>query len=120
MVPPGLNKSMLLTKVVCRNLPQVTVCLLGKFKGETDSDHHLIAIANDAILDLQPQWWFEKLVDVYVLDGREHGPAFATPDRRLVLSMDYDALFRRYLVQVQEDRNLISEDQEVETRYLTN
>ena len=28
VVPPNLNKSTLLTKEVCRNLPHVTVCLL--------------------------------------------------------------------------------------------
>ncbi len=54
------------------------------------------------------------------LEGREHGPAFATPDGRLALSMDYDALFMRYLIQAQEDTNLILEDQGVETWYLTN
>jgi len=33
-----LNKSTLLTQEVCRNLPHVTLCLLGKFKGETGID----------------------------------------------------------------------------------
>jgi hypothetical protein len=32
-VPPGLNKSMLLSEETCKKLPHVTVCLLGKFKG---------------------------------------------------------------------------------------
>jgi hypothetical protein len=45
---------------------------------------------------------------------------FATLNGRLALSMDYDALFRRYLLQIQEDTKLIPEDQEVETRYSTN
>jgi hypothetical protein len=111
---------MLLTKEVSRNLLHVTVCLLGKFKGETGTNHHLIAIANGTILGLQPQWWIKKLVDVCASKGREHGPAFATPDGRLALSMDYDALFRRYLVRIQEDMNLIPEDQEMKTRYSMN
>ncbi len=34
-VPFPLDKSTLLTEEMCRNLPHVTVCLLGKFKGET-------------------------------------------------------------------------------------
>ncbi len=47
VVPVALNKSTLLTEEGCRNLPHVTLCLLGKFKGETGIDHHLIALANE-------------------------------------------------------------------------
>ncbi len=49
------------------------------------------------------------------LDGREQGPAFAMPDGRLALLVDYVAMFRRYLVRVQEDTSLIPEDQDVES-----
>ena len=59
-------------------------------------------------------------MEVCTLEGREHGPAFSTPDRRLALSADYDALFRKYLLCVQEETNLIPDDQEVESRYSTN
>ncbi len=34
-VPVGINKSTILTEEVCRKLPHITICLLGKFKGET-------------------------------------------------------------------------------------
>ncbi len=34
VVSPGLNKSILLTEEACKNLPHMTVCRLGKFKGE--------------------------------------------------------------------------------------
>ena len=34
----GLNKSLVLTEEVCLKLPHVTICLLGKFKGETGVD----------------------------------------------------------------------------------
>ena len=45
IVPTVLNKSTLLTEEVCRNLPHVILCLLGKFKGKTRIDHHLIILA---------------------------------------------------------------------------
>ncbi len=45
IVPAVLNKSTLLTEEVCRNLPHVMLCLLGKFKGKTRIDHHLITLA---------------------------------------------------------------------------
>ena len=41
-IPVGLNKSTVPTEEVCLNLPHVTICLLGKFKGETGVDHYLI------------------------------------------------------------------------------
>ena len=97
-----LNKSTFLTKEACRNLPHVTVCLLGKFKGETGIDHHLITLANKTVLGLQPRWWIEKLVLVCEQEGRVNGPAFATLDRELTLSVNYDSMFQRYLLPVQE------------------
>ena len=120
VVPAALNKSTLLTEEVCKNLPHVTLCLLGKFKGETGIDHHLITLANETVSGLQPRWWLEKLVLVCEREGIVNGPAFATPDRELALSVDYDSMFQRYLLRVQEETNLISEDQDVESRYSTN
>jgi hypothetical protein len=74
-VPPGLNKSTLLTEEACKKLPHITVCLLGKFKGETGSNHHLIALANEAVSGLEPQRWIKKLITVCESEGREQGPA---------------------------------------------
>ncbi len=42
------------------------------------------------------------------------------PDGWLALLVDYDAMFQRYLVRVQEDISLITEDQDVELQYSTN
>ena len=53
VIPPGLSKSSLLTEEMCRDLPHVTTCLLGKFKGESGTNHHLISIANDTISGLK-------------------------------------------------------------------
>ncbi len=105
-VPAVLNKSTLLTEEVCRNLPHVTLCLLGKFKGESRIDHHLITLANETVLGLQPCRWIEKLVLVCEQEGRVNGPAFATPDGELALSVDYDSMFQRYLLRVQRKQAL--------------
>jgi hypothetical protein len=53
-VPLGLDKSTILTEEMCSNLPHVTICLLGKFKGETGTNHHMIAVANSTVLGLEP------------------------------------------------------------------
>ena len=42
----GIDKNTLLSEEVCRNLPHVTICLLGKFRGETGVGQHLITVAN--------------------------------------------------------------------------
>ncbi len=36
------------------------------------------------------------------------------------MSVDYDSMFQRYLLRVQEETNLIPEDQDVEFHYSTN
>ncbi len=69
VVPLGLDKSTILTKEMCRNLPHVTICFLGKFKGETGTDHHMIVVANTTVLGLEPRWWVKKLVGVCQLGG---------------------------------------------------
>ncbi len=120
MVPLGLDKSTILTKEMCRNLPHVTICVLGKFKGEMGTDHHMIAVANTTALGLKPWWWVEKLVVVCQSEGRIHGPAFPTPDGKLAMSVDYDSMFRQYLRLVQETTDLIPEDQEVDSQFSTN
>ncbi len=101
---------------MCRDLPHVMVCLLGKFKGEIGVDHHLIIIASETISGLRPRWWLEKLVDVCESEGRSIGPAFASADGRLLTSLlDYNALFRKYLARVQDKTSLIPGDLDVDS-----
>ena len=118
-VPAGLNQNSVLTEEMCRDLPHVTVCLLGKFKGEIGVDHHLIIVASETISGLRPRWWLEKLVDVCESEGRYSGPAFASADGQLASSLDYNALFRRYLARVQDETSLIPGDQDVDSHFST-
>ncbi len=119
VMPLGLNKGTVLTEESCRKLPHVTICLLGKFRGETGVDHHLIALANETSLGLRPRWWMEKLVEVCKYEGRCDGPAFASADGLLALSPDYDAVFRKYLKIVQEETDLIPRDHDRDLFYST-
>jgi hypothetical protein len=74
-VPISLNQSSMLTEEMCRDLPHVMVCLLGKFKREIGMDHHLIIVASKTVSGLRPRWWLENLVDVCESEGRCFGPA---------------------------------------------
>jgi hypothetical protein len=78
---------------MCGSTP-VTICLLGKFKGETGVDHHFITIANKTSSGLKQRWWIEQLVKVCKREGRrKEGPAFASPNGMLASLLDYDAMF---------------------------
>ena len=119
VIPARIDKSTVLSEEECKNLPHVTICLLGKFKGETGVDHHLIMVANETSSGLRPRWWVEKLVEVGQSEGRTHGPAFALPEGILASSTDYNALFWKYLHVVQEETELIPRDQDVDALYST-
>ena len=119
MVPAGLSKTTILTEEDCLSLPHVTICLLGKFKGETGVDHHLITVANKTSSGLQARWWVEKLLEVCEYKGRFDGPAFASPNGQLASSPDYDAVFRKYLKLVQEETDLVPLDHDVDALYST-
>ena len=119
VIPARIDKSTVLSEEECKNIPHVTLCLLEKFKGETGVDHHLITVANETSSGLHPRWWVEKLVEVGQSEGRTHGPAFASPEGILASSTDYDALFRKYLLVVQEETKLIPRDQGVDALYST-
>jgi hypothetical protein len=114
-IPVGLNRSTVLTEEVCLQLPHVTICLLGKFKGKTGVDHHLITVANETSSGLCPRWGMEKLITVCKYKRRFDGLAFATPGGVLASSPDYDLVFRKYLKIVQEDTDLIPGDHDVDT-----
>ena len=114
VVPKGINRSTVMTEEACLKLPHITVCLLGKFKGETGVDHHLITVANKTSSGLRPWWWLEKLVEVCEYKGRRDGPAFATPYGCLASSPDYNAVFRKYLKVVQEETDLVPRDHGVD------
>jgi hypothetical protein len=119
IIPTAINKHTVLSEEVCRNLPHVTICLLGKFKGKTGTDHHLITVANETSSGLRPHWWLERLVEVCELEGKVDGPAFASADGTLASSTDYGAMFRKYLGIVQEETDLIPGNHDVNALYST-
>jgi hypothetical protein len=99
------------------NLPHVVVCLRGKFKSENNEDYHIICLANTTRSGIQLRWWIEKLLSIASSEGRDAGPAFASKAGDLASSTDYDAVFRDYLKQVQNETNLIQDDHDIDIHY---
>ena len=77
-------------------------------------NYHTNNMANVSMSGLQTRWWVEKLVDVANQEGRSQGPAFANANGSLAVESEYDAVFRKYLWQVQDTTNWISEDVNVD------
>lgn len=118
-IPPNLTRKTILTEEACRNLPHVTICLLGKFKGESATGHHLVSVANVTSSGLKPRWWIEKVVEVCAAEGRTSGPVFADAAGEPAASADYDAIFRVYLKRVQSETSLVPLEHNVDTAFST-
>jgi hypothetical protein len=112
-----ISKNTVFSEEECRKLPHVVISLLGQFKGDNWVDHHLINVASETSSGLKTRWWIEKLLEVTRQEGRSKGPAFATPQGKLAASADYDAVFRKYLKQVQSNTELLKKDEDIDSKY---
>ena len=65
---------------------------------------------------LKTRWWIKKLIVVCESEGRFDGPAFATPSGALAVSSEYNAVFVKYMKQVQMDTDLIDKKEVIEER----
>ena len=64
-------------------LPHVTLALIGRFKGETGTNQHLLPMPARTASSLTPRLWVERLLRIYSTLGITNGPLFrtATGDR---------------------------------------
>ena len=91
----------ILTEEEIDRLPFVTVCLLGKFKGETGERYHSIILASNTVSGIEVRWWMEQVLMVCASEGRSTGYVFAGTDGSPPESSEYNALFRQYLRRIQ-------------------
>jgi hypothetical protein len=118
-VPENLTRNKILSEEECQALPHVVCPLLGKFKGSHNVDHHFINLAHESVSGLRLRKSMDQLVDVARLEGRRHGPAFASADGTLASSSEYNETFKLFLKRTQDATSLISEKNDVETMYGT-
>ena len=102
-LPTGNLTKKLFTEDEASDLPEICVCLLGKFKGETGERYHSIVLANESVSGLKIRWWVEQLMDVCAAENRHSGYAFNEPDGSPPSSSEYNALMRHYLALVIEE-----------------
>ena len=99
---------------MCKKLPHVAVCLLGKFKGGGGINYHVINVACRSQSVLETRWWMEKLVEVCKSKCRMKGPAFARLSGNLATPGDYAAIFREHLSAVHACTDLIDKKIDVD------
>jgi hypothetical protein len=98
--------------------PHVIVMLVGEFKRETGTRHHLISLANVTLSGIKLRWWLEELMRIQEKEGYKTGPAFGCSDGSLGLMSKYDDILHFFLRKVQEvHSNIISPTDEMEANY---
>ena len=102
-IPPNVMKKGILTEKECGELPEVCICLIGKFKGETGERYHSIVLANTSQSGLETRWWIEKLMEVCESEGRMTGYAFADQMGQELETAEFNALVRHYLQEMRSD-----------------
>ena len=90
--PVNLTRNKILSEEECQALPHVVCPLLSKFKGSHSVDHHFINLAHESESGLELRKSMDKLMDITVEEGREHGQAFASADGSLASSQEYNGL----------------------------
>jgi hypothetical protein len=68
----------------------VVVALLGRFKGETGENYHLMPIAAVTNQGLEPRKWIGQLLQVYEEKGIGHGPLFRRSDGGCIRAGDLE------------------------------
>lgn len=119
VVPTNVLKRAILTEEECSNLPEVCLCLLGKFKGENNERCHSVVLPNVTSSGLEVRWWIEKLLEVCESEGRTSGYAFWRDNKTPPRVMEYNALVRDYLREIQDNKPELFDPEHDLSRYGT-
>jgi hypothetical protein len=109
-LPRNALKRKVFTEAEAKNLPEVCICLLGKFKGETGERYHSIVLANESSTGLKTRFWIEQLMALCKAEGRSNGSAFNEPDGSLPSPTEYNAMARHYLKVLHDERDSLLGD----------
>jgi hypothetical protein len=81
-------------------LKHVVVALLGRFKGETGENYHLLCIADVTSHGLEPRKWIGRLVSMYQAKGIRNGPFFRNRRGDKLKATHFEPRFHDRLEQV--------------------
>ncbi len=81
--------------------PYIIVTLIGEFKGDLGTRHHLIALASQTKSGIEVRWWLEELLKVREAEGCLRAPALGHKDSSVALMLEYDNLLHFFLERCQ-------------------
>ena len=100
------------------SVPYGILPLVGEFKGELGTKHHLIALASCTVTGIEMRWWLSNLMEVRKQEGSRIGPALGYCDGSVALISDYDDVLHSYLKRIQGEKpELIAPTDPVEENY---
>ncbi len=98
--------------------PHVIATLIGEFKGELGTRHHLLALASDTLSGIELWWWLENLMSIREKEGCRTGPAFGHKDGSVGLISEYKDILHYFLRILQkEEPDMISPMDDIEANY---
>jgi hypothetical protein len=94
------------------------IALIGKFKGELGTRHHLMALASTTSTGVELMWWLEQLIRVREEEGWTKGPAFGNRTGKVALMSEYNAMLHFFLKKIQSEHpQIVDSTDEVEMTY---
>jgi hypothetical protein len=77
--------------------PHVIATLIGEFKGELGTRHHLLALASVTSSGIELRRWLENLMSIREKEGCRMGPAFGHKDGSIGLILEYNDILHYFL-----------------------
>lgn len=75
----------------------VVIALLGRFKGETGENYHLMCIVDKTNHGLEPRRWIGRLLNLYDSMGIQNGPYFRDNKGQHLRARDFEPKFHERL-----------------------
>ena len=97
--------------------PFVPLPLLGRFKGETGQQHHIIPIATITTTGIRNDIWCARVLEMKQKEGKTRGWLFARDDGTRKLASEFEEGMMLLLESIQASTNLIPLDVDVRTEY---
>ena len=113
----SMSTNPLKTRVDLTRAPHVFITYIGKFKGETGIDAHLLALARGTMSGIKTRWWVEQLIRIRLSEGCISGPAFGNKHGRVGTIRKYDVMLHHFLQEIQKEDQDLLDNQKALDRY---
>ena len=92
------------------DLSHVTLALLGRFKGKTGLNYHLLPMPACTASGLTPRLWVERLLQIYTAASLTHGPLFRDPKGNCARTSTFEDVVLEKLTSIQQQHTRLIPD----------